>query len=376
MEEGERGRFLDLLYDAAFEPSLWIPAMERLADLIGGECAMLSRLNMADGSGSVEIARIDPDAPRRYFDYYALKNPLSNVTDPAAYLRDWRPLVLTDEDWMAKAELVRTEYYNDFMAPQDMHSVAMIRLAAIDLDVFAISVTRSERRGGFERAGLDLAAELHPHLIRAFSLGRKVAGVRGARDDLAEVLDRSAHGVLLLSPDGRVRHANRAAERMIAKGVGLTIVDGRLGGAALDDDRRLEALIAAAAGRQGERRGGAMALARAGHRRPLSVAVAPARPERFAIFHDGPAVMVCVTDLEADGGLSETRLRDLFALSGAEARAALALFRGLGPKEAATTLGLSLFTVRGHLARIYEKTHTGGQVELTRLMMRAAELGE
>ena len=176
---GDEG-FLDLLYDAAFEPALWTPVLERLADLMGATAAMLSELDMVDGAGTVEIARIDPAAPRRYFDYYALKNPLSNVVDPLAYLRDWRPMVLTDEDWIAKDDLVRSEYYNDFMAPQDMHAVAMIRLATQGVKVSAISVTRPERRDRFGAGDLAVAERLQPHLIRAFTLSRKLSCAQGA----------------------------------------------------------------------------------------------------------------------------------------------------------------------------------------------------
>ncbi|MGI9170452.1 MAG: helix-turn-helix transcriptional regulator, partial [Caulobacteraceae bacterium] len=105
---------------------------------------------------------------------------------------------------------------------------------------------------------------------------------------------------------------------------------------------------------------------------PLAVQVAPMRAERASLFLQGPALMVCVTDLAARVSLPEQRLRELFGLSPAEARVARLLFDGNSPREAATRLGLSFFTVRGHLVRIFEKTNTGGQVELTRLIMRVA----
>ena len=49
---------------------------------------------------------------------------------------------------------------------------------------------------------------------------------------------------------------------------------------------------------------------------------------------------------------------------------AVALFEGLEPKLAADKLEISVWTVRRHLAEIFAKTQTGGQVELARLMMR------
>ena len=115
-----------------------------------------------------------------------------------------------------------------------------------------------------------------------------------------------------------------------------------------------------------------MALTRPDHRLPLAVSVIPVRTEGLSLLVGGPCVLVCVTDLEAGVSLPEQRLRDLLGLSRAEARVALALFQGDTPREAAERLGVSFFTVRGHLVRIFEKTGAGRQAELIRLLSRAA----
>jgi DNA-binding CsgD family transcriptional regulator len=81
--------------------------------------------------------------------------------------------------------------------------------------------------------------------------------------------------------------------------------------------------------------------------------------------------MVCIADLQSEVSVSEEQLQDLFGLTRAEARVALALFDGLDPQGAARRLGLSVFTVRGHLVHIFEKTGAHSQVELARLMLRA-----
>ena len=112
--------FLDLLYSAAVQPELWIPAMERFADMLGGSGAWLSRISVADGSGAGIVARIDPDSAKAYDQYYGGINPFSNEPDPAAYMASWTPTILTDEAWLPKTELARNEYYNDFMRPQDI----------------------------------------------------------------------------------------------------------------------------------------------------------------------------------------------------------------------------------------------------------------
>ncbi|MDQ2861308.1 MAG: helix-turn-helix transcriptional regulator [Pseudomonadota bacterium] len=159
---------------------------------------------------------------------------------------------------------------------------------------------------------------------------------------------------------------------MLSEGGGLTIIGGRLAATRQDDARRLQDLIArAASGEREQRTGGSMGLTTPCRRRPLSLIISPMRGDRAALFPSGPAVMVCATDLEASVSPPEQQLRELFGLTPAEGRVALALLEGLEPAQAARRLGLGLPTVRTHLAHVFDKTETTGQVALTNLMMRA-----
>lgn len=366
---------LDLVYDTALDPSLWIPLMERLADMSGGAGGWLSQLSTEDGSGcgpDDPMSRVDPAWPGRYNAHYARRNPLHRVGDAAEFTRRWTPSVLTDEDLLAKDELVRTEFYNDFWRPQDIHAALMVRLATRGVQAITLNISRPRSRGEFSRRDIEVIRRYQPHLIRAYHLGRRVAATRQLAGDVASLLDRSAHGLFVLADDGRVLLVNRAGAALTAEPGGLRISGGRLGAAGASDARRLQALIGAAGTTDGERRsGGSMALATPSRRLPLSVTVAPISAERLGAFRSGPSVLVCVTDLEAGVSLPEQTLRDLFGLTRAETRLALALFEGLTPGEAAARFGLSPHTIRVQLRQVFVKTGTGRQAELARLMMRA-----
>jgi DNA-binding CsgD family transcriptional regulator/PAS domain-containing protein len=349
--------------------------MERFADMVGGASGWLSQLSTEDDSGADEsdpLARVDPIWPQRYIDHFAQCNPLHHVDDARAYMRRWRPRILTDEDWMAKETLVRTEYYNDFLRPQGVDSCIMIRLAARGVEIATMNITRAASRGQFSRADIELAERIHPHLIRAFDMGQRFASTHRLAGELATVLDRSPHGLFVLSEDGCVRHVNRAGERLVAETNGLRLLGRRLTAVSSADARRLAALIGAAGSPQSERRaGGSMALATPNRRAPLSITIAPVRSEHLSPVYRGHSILVCVTDLEANVSLPEQKLRGLFGLTPAEARLALAIFEGLSPTEAATSFGVSPNTVRVQLGHIFEKTGTNRQSELVRLMMRA-----
>lgn len=364
---------LDLIYGAAVEPHLWVPVMEGLVDLTGGNSAWLSRLNIANGQGDGLIARMDPEQVRRYQAHFGAINPFSTVPDPRSFMAGFTPRITVDEDWLPKADLQSSEYYNGFLAPQDVHSMMFVRLAAYDLDVCAVTLHRPRRAGGFEDRHRKLVERLHPHMIRAFRLGEQLSAAGLTPDHLSTAMDQSRFGVFILDNLGQMQRTNRAADRLLSEQLGLTALGGRLSavGAA---GKRLDALIAQAGARSGERAGGSMALAVREGRQPLSITVAPIQAERMAVFHHRPAIVVCVSDPGAAAATPQDRLRELFGLTRAEARVAAEILTGATSRQIAGTLGVSVHTVRNQLQCVLEKTGVSRQSELVMLLIRAVGL--
>lgn len=364
------GDFLDLVYATAAEPDLWVKVLELFADRVGGSSAFLSRLNVVDGSGSLVTARIDPAMPALYVEHYANCNPLNNVKDAAAYMRGWTPRILTDEDWMPKDDLIRTEYYNDFMRPQRVHAVMMVRLAVRDLDVCVVNVNRPSERGRFEKADIERARRLQPHLIRAFKLSERLSQARLLTEGMAAALDGSPYGVFLLDHEGRVRHANQTGETLLSRNAGLLQSGGRLSAPGAGPAHRLQALIAAAGASRSVRTGGTTALPSPSGGPPLSVSVAPLRPEHPAVFDGRPSVIVCVSDPAAGLSVREGVLHELFGFTPAETRVALSLCEGDSPRRTAERLGVSYHTVRHQLQSMYDKVGVNRQTDLMSLLTR------
>src|SRR5579885_491872 len=214
-------RLLDLVYRTPVEPSLWPQVLEQLSDSVGGAQTWLSELDAESAAGGGVIARIDPAMWRAYADYYYSVNVTAKVDDPQAFLRDWKPRVLTIEDWIDRDLFERSEYYNDFLRPQDIYTGLFVRLATVGSKVATVSIGRSRAADFFDAEALATASRLQPHLIRAYQLGREVGALRYERDDLADVLDGCEAGVVLLDADANILFANRAAARLIRAGRSL-----------------------------------------------------------------------------------------------------------------------------------------------------------
>ena len=110
--------------------------------IAGGGGGLLLDQNQASGKGEAIIVGADPAVMDDYFGRYARNNVLQKVDDPQAFMKRWRPRILTDEEWMPKEDLVRSEFYNDFLQRIDVHSVMMVRLEARGLNAVNLDLGR------------------------------------------------------------------------------------------------------------------------------------------------------------------------------------------------------------------------------------------
>lgn len=136
-------------------------------------------------------------------------------------------------------------------------------------------------------------------------------------DAAAAALDRLRIGVVLVSADGSVLLANRAAQAMLdGDGLGL----GPTGLRAEDPAtaRELRRLLGGAAGTTPER-GGAMAVLRVS-RRPLALLVTPLGRDAGHVEHPRAVKAVFISDPERGIETGEESLRHLYGLTPAEAR--------------------------------------------------------
>jgi DNA-binding CsgD family transcriptional regulator len=89
---------------------------------------------------------------------------------------------------------------------------------------------------------------------------------------------------------------------------------------------------------------------------------------------EGPHTILILIDLDDTPRVSPITLERIFSLTRAEAKLAVLLAGGVSVTEATHLQGVSITTVRSHLASIFLKTRTTRQAELVRLLNRIAIL--
>ncbi|MHA6344235.1 helix-turn-helix transcriptional regulator [Roseivivax sp. CAU 1761] len=340
----------------------------RWEDFLGSLCGVLpngaATLFYHDTSvvrGAFALAAgIDPTSLEAYAEHYCALNPWMQAATR-------RPIGLSVPDgaMFDRRELVKTEFYNDFLRPNNLEGAIGVTLTRKEDCHFFLSVLGDVQETEAERAALRTLRALVPDLRRAFEFYQRSAatGLPGPQG--------SDIGTMVLGPRRRLRSSSGEATRQLELGrvmsVGPTgrvdFKDGRIA-------RHIDDCLASAHKRTaGPAPRAILAADPSGAPLRLSVMTWP-WADGMRYFR-GPECLVLV---EATGWSAGdiAEFARLYGLTPRETDTAYALLTGLAPHEIAAGLGVSLETVRSHIRAIFAKTGTSRQPHLVSLIGRCA----
>jgi DNA-binding CsgD family transcriptional regulator len=313
---------------------------------------------------------------------------LHALEDRYAAINPWMPKKMLmpsgtlhrTEELYPEEELVKTEFYADLMAPNDLFKGFGISLFN-DRRFTFLSIIRSKKAGAPASEELRLLARLTPHLQRAVQVQERLQLSPALGAPALGVLDELSRGVVFVGRDRRVIHANRAAARILADRDGLFLDrTGACRASRAADQAMLDRLLggAVAARWRGEgdasSSGGVMLVARPSGARALGLVVAPmpSPPFGFAAAHVAAAILI--SDPEADSAALRDILRRLYQLSEREAELAVRIAEGQRLEGAAQDAGVTYQTARSYLKSIFMKLGVNRQAELASLIQKLAAL--
>ncbi|HZP13677.1 MAG TPA: helix-turn-helix transcriptional regulator [Nevskiaceae bacterium] len=176
---------------------------------------------------------------------------------------------------------------------------------------------------------------------------------------LAEALDRMGEAVTMISAVGKVVYCNRAAERILREGVGVSLSPEHRLIAATGDAR---AMFAAALAHCLPLP--AIAVPRL-EQPPLVLNLQPLPPELQGAF--GAVALLFISDPLSKPMDRTAALRSAYGLTEAEAKLVQTLSEGVPLKKIASANQITYETARTHLRRILAKTGARRQAELVRI---------
>ena len=272
---------------------------------------------------------------------------------------------------IADAELLATEFYNDFAIRYGVRRPIGMRLGIESGVTAAFGVSRIASGRLMTEEDKPVTSELGFHIRAALRLHRRHLLDRGEAAWQRSAFEALRFGVVICTADAGVLYANRAALDLERQGAGLVIGTLARGMRALKDAQTplLTRMIRlAATGTPG-------ALGLTGSDGVmLSVLATPLAP-------DGPLaakpwkVLLSLRRADAGFGHEEARLRQWFGLSPAQARLCLQLADGRTFEEAAAELGMALATARAHFRTILAKTRARNLRDLLKLLASLPQVG-
>lgn len=362
MPDREPADLLGPIYDTALCPGSWPDVLARLARLFDCHFADVFARTEDRSAFHGQAIGLDPDDYQREFLGTWTRRNIWGARRPVRYAGE----VVTTPEIIANSELVRSEMFNDYLNPRDLHQGLRLATWSGEGWINYISLMRSWSAGTFTAAELSAARFLTPHLERAASVARQLAASSGPAGPGAPLLDSLDQPAILVDAAGRVVRLNRLAEGLAMQGDTLLVRQGAVTGATPADTGALLAAIAAAALPGPAAATVTLAHPRTGRRQAVSVLPVSARVAWPV--PDAGAVLLLLPRAEAGPSPPEA-LRARYGLTAAEAAVALHLREGASPAAISDATGRSIHTVRSHLAHLMHKTGTSRQGDLVRLLL-------
>lgn len=341
---------------------------------VGAEAAVASH---EEGAASFSASYgFTPEALASFASYYGQRN---------VWLQDsslhHEGSIVTDPMLYPVSQLKRTEYWADWLRPQDIFHTAAAIVSKRDERSVNVTLARSERAGHYSAEELALFRILMPHFQAAYEMHRRLRRAKVLSEGALAMLEGLPFGIVLLDGGGRVLHASEKALGLAQRSARVSFFEGRRVDCVRPADADLLARMVAGATLTGLRRGGseggsagaALRLAGPGGLR-LQLVVTPL-PSWSGPFGMEAAAALFISEEGASVlGSFSALLRAAYGLTPTEARLTEALVNGVTVQSYADRHAVAESTVRTQLKAVMGKVGVARQTDLVRVVLTGPAL--
>jgi DNA-binding CsgD family transcriptional regulator len=374
MEREERlHKLIDLIYEAATEPSGWAEVANATSQLFDGAAVLIGTSLPADGRLDLNYTvGLLPE-----FEISYSQHLIEGLPWRAEYTRGFTDRFGCMAEVFPGVEFSDCGFYTHWFEPQNLapewpigHTIVVEGGTIVGgLGLFRMA---DSNPGPFRKDDLVLGDRLVTHLRRAFEIHSTLGGVRRERIAMAEVMDRLPTGVVLLDASRRPVVTNQAADRILAQRDGFRIDGGGPCAANSREHAMLQQILAdvleAAPGQELEHTG-FMAISRPSGKRSFALMLTPLMDAPIGSQARDAVAAIFISDPEAGLTSATEVLETVYSLTHSEAELVRLLSEGMSLDEVAQARGVAINTARSHLKRVFSKTDTKRQGELVRLVL-------
>lgn len=368
--EQSYGALVRRVYSAGLDRAMWSEFLADLSNLIGRSWLALHGHDMRRNVNLGFLTHnYSPDHHSSYLQHFADRNPW-NIRAASVPVG----AVIHSQILLEPGLLKRTEFYNDWIRPQeDIGTGAGVTLFRDRERFLRLSCNvRFRDQERVEARLLGVLEAIGPHMQASFQLSRRLAGARVGQH-YQDALQLVPEPILLLASTGRVDFANAAAERLLRSAAGLAIAaDGRLKlsdhAAQQSIEGALASIIAGATKPRGPiavRTGGTPLVAELF---PFAAGETPVKPPLLLLLDDLPAAILMLRQAASPLRRAVDIAAQRYGWSRAETALCEHLLEGGSARSFAAGRDVSIHTARNQMRSLLEKAGVQRQSALVALV--------
>ena len=347
-ESEKNSSLIGEIYDASLDPAMWTGVLAKIAAFAGAQAGALA---VIDSKNPVVEAHhqfgVDPDEMQTYSKTYRHMDPLAGV--PFFGVGE----IVSLPDLVPDDEYRQGRFYQEWARPQGWGDVASAVLEKSPTSCSFLGIVW-DKFGTIDREMRRRLAGIVPHVRRAILIAKAIDFRRAETAALAETLDGLSAGMFLVDCRAQIVHANVAGRALLGAGDFLRSIRGHLvAGDALVNQTLRE--VFAIAAQDGEHY--------VAHVLPLTSGARQGAGIDYAAI---AAVFVRKASLETPS--RPEVIGRAFKLTPMELRVLIAVVEVGGVPEVANALGVAETTIKTHVGRLFEKTGTGRQADLVKVV--------
>ena len=357
---------LGYLYEAAIDSSQWQAFVQHIAHAMNAKSAMIRLVDPHRSEVSFSaFYNFDPWFDKQYAHHFVNVDPI---------LQKLRELpknqIVQSSDQIDYNALQKTEYYNDYLMPQENHFLAGGLITNSTNQQIFLGVQRTKTQQSFDQLDLNYLQQLIPHIQRSFGLYADMEKNKLKEFASNNALENLGVGLFTLDLNGRITYSNGQAEALLQESTHLFVSKGRLRASDAGEDAKIAATSAEASSTP------EFSL------QPFAKAIRLKAsdnkcPELYLIVTSQENSHNALVGLFGDrfllvfiGRLAEQRLINyqiiahLFKLTPAESELAAAITQGISLNDYCEKVGVSKNTGRSQLKAVFHKTGVNSQAAL------------
>lgn len=357
---------VSMFYECVLEPARWDAAVEKLATAFDVPAVHLLFWNKVENRLQFDTVGAGPSGERE--EVLAAAADYSSHWGQCDY-RLSHSTQLPAGTWFQCHEVFRERnirdepFFNEYIKQWDFRWLAGFHVLSRDHLTAHLGLHRRLSQQPLNRHEMTALAWLGRHLSNSARMFVDAEDLRHIASLGLDALHAWAVPSLLLESTGRVRFANRAAERLLRDDASLAFCAAkiRLNDVALQRSfsRALDQAIHSGKGQ-------AMAIPRSSGTSLIASFYPLPRDGHRCLLASAKVVLLTLADPADLPASHQQILRQVFGLTMREAELALALCEGVSPTEFSQRLGVSIHTVRSQIRSIYTKCGISRQCDLAR----------